>query len=116
MRTYTEEEIRAAMEKTVAPNTDAVWFAGKVSDVMAELKRPAIHPDVPVMCDGITKGELWFAKYADKATNIRVLIPVDTMLDAVRSGLAISCAGTSHTGNVMAYVKERIERYQREGK
>ena len=113
MRTYTEEEIRAAMEKTVAPNTDAVWFAGKVSDVMAELKRPAIHPDVPVMYDyegGHCKLPLNLLQKAKHITasdvNIRVLIPAQLVQEWCRGFLT----GTRE------HIADCIERYTREGK
>jgi len=89
MSNHTDEEIRAAAER--ATDDYAMGYGKELVDkIMAELNRPAIHPSVAVFYDHLQGGlDLldWSHNLGIHATNIRVLIPVETAREIVRRAI-----------------------------
>ena len=88
-RTYTEAEVRAAMTRVVKGTyveaAQEEYTKRDVDAVIAELTKPAIHGDVPVMfrdTSGINVSTARFTGegYPERA-NIRALVPIDAAVD-----------------------------------
>lgn len=120
MTEYTEEqrdEIRAAVSRAIN-NYD--MEDALANTILAELRKPDINPDVPVMFDFDMVGtdKLDFARALEgcDAENIRVLIPADTVIDKAKKRDAYLLEYASRGGlTEVAYWQNVIATYSREG-
>ena len=108
---HTDEEIRAAIDLVRIGQ----WNPAIKEQIMAALHQPVIHSDVPILCDAHCKDELWAAKFTPPgATNIRPLIPVETVKDLLKTWYDDRATGYVSNG-VIAWMEDKLAHYQTHG-
>lgn len=112
---YTADEIRKAWGVAVEKATGHYPGTPQLGDVLAELERPEIAPDVPVIYDlpwSYYPGRIArFGGLPRGAINIRVLISEDTVLEWVDEWQR-----GDNRDYLPDYIRHRIAAYKREGK